>query len=95
MNEKTLKILEFNKIIDKLVSLATSSLGKELAEKLVPDTDLNRVERAQKETSDAVAFIARRGTPPMGGIHDIRDSLKRVEIGAILNPGELLKLPTF
>jgi len=29
MNEKTLKILEFNKIIDKLVSLATSSLGKE------------------------------------------------------------------
>lgn len=27
----------------------------------------------------------------MGGIHDIRDSLKRVEIGAILNPGELLK----
>jgi len=38
MNEKTLKILEFNKIIDKLVSLATSSLGKE---------------RAQKETSDA------------------------------------------
>ncbi|NLU28017.1 MAG: endonuclease MutS2 [Hungateiclostridium thermocellum] len=91
MNEKTLKILEFNKIIDKLVSLATSSLGKELAEKLVPDTDLNRVERAQKETSDAVAFIARRGTPPMGGIHDIRDSLKRVEIGAILNPGELLK----
>lgn len=83
--------MEFNKIIDKLVSLATSSLGKELAEKLVPDTDLNRVERAQKETSDAVAFIARRGTPPMGGIHDIRDSLKRVEIGAILNPGELLK----
>jgi len=58
--------LEFNKIIDKLVSLATSSLGKELAEKLVPDTDLNRVERAQKETSDAVAFIARREPRPWG-----------------------------
>ena len=43
MNEKTIKILEFDKIINKLVDLATSSLGKALAKDLMPDTDFNRV----------------------------------------------------
>ncbi|HOM01242.1 MAG TPA: endonuclease MutS2 [Acetivibrio sp.] len=91
MNEKTLRVLEFDKIINKLVSFTTSPLGKELAEKLMPDNDFERVLKSLKETSDGVTFIARRGSPPMGGIHDIRNSLKRVEIGAVLSPGELLK----
>jgi len=37
------------------------------------------------------SLLLQEGNPAHGGIHDIRDSLKRVEIGAILNPGELLK----
>ena len=40
---KTIKILEFDKIISKLVSLASSNLGKDLAKDLMPDTDFNRV----------------------------------------------------
>lgn len=91
MNEKTLRVLEFDKIINKLVSLTASPLGKELAEELLPEADFSMVQKALKETSDGVTFIARRGSPPMGGIHDIRDSLRRVEIGSVLSPGELLK----
>lgn len=64
MNEKTLRVLEFDKIINKLVSLTASPLGKELAEALVPDTDFVRVQKALKETSDGVTFIARRGSLP-------------------------------
>ena len=30
MNEKTIRILEYSKIIDRLVSLTASSLGSEL-----------------------------------------------------------------
>lgn len=92
MNEKTLRVLEFDKIIKRLVSLTSSVLGVELAEKLLPETDFNKVQSLLKETSDGVTFIARRGSPPMGGIHDIRDSLRRVDIGAVLSPGELLKI---
>lgn len=91
MNEKTLRILEFDKIIKSLVSLTASPLGKELALELLPETDIKKVQRALMETSDGVTFIARRGSPPMGGIHDIRDSLRRVEIGSVLSMGELLK----
>jgi len=92
MNEKTIKILEFDKIINKLVDLATSSLGKALAKDLMPDTDFNRVKELLKETSDGVSFIFRRGEPPLGGIYDIRDSIKRAELGSMLTPGELLKI---
>ncbi|NSW92347.1 MAG: endonuclease MutS2 [Firmicutes bacterium] len=92
MNEKTLKVLEYDKIIKKLVNFTTSQLGKEKAEELLPVKDIETVKDMLKETDDGVNYIIRRGTPPLGGIRDIRDSLRRVEMGAILNPGELLKI---
>lgn len=92
MNEKTLRVLEFEKIIDKLKALTVSPLGRELVEELVPQTDFNTVEKLLAETNDGVSCIVRRGSPPMGGIHDIRLSLIRLDKGGILNPGELLKI---
>lgn len=92
MNEKTIRILEYSKIIDRLVSLTASSLGSELARQLMPDNDLEKVKISLKETSDGVNFISRRGSPPLGGIYDIRDSIRRAEVGSMLNPGELIKV---
>ncbi len=92
MDERTLRILEFDKIINKLKSLCASELGREIAEEAVPQKQLPVVARRLKETTDAVDFILRRGSPPLGGLHDTRDSLRRVEIGATLNPGELLRV---
>lgn len=90
MDKRTLRILEFDKIVDKLSALCASVLGRELAEELEPQTEYGKVQRMLKETSDAESFIIRRGSPPMGGIHDIRPVLKRVEMGSVLGPGELL-----
>ncbi|MCX7746298.1 MAG: endonuclease MutS2 [Clostridia bacterium] len=92
MNERTLRILEFDKIVNTLVSLSTSELGKEIAKELKPQTSFSKVNAMLKETDDAVTFIVRRGSPPMGGIHDVRGSLKRVDMGGVLNPGELLRI---
>lgn len=92
MNEKVLGLLEFDKIRDKLSGLCASELGREIADKLAPQSDFTSVSRMLKETSDSVDFILRRGNPPLGGLHDIRDSLKRVGIGSALNPGELLRI---
>ncbi|MHB8063958.1 MAG: endonuclease MutS2, partial [Ruminiclostridium sp.] len=92
MNEKTLRVLEFEKIIDKLKGLTASELGRELVEELAPQTDFKIVEKLLTETSDGVSCIMRRGSPPLGGINDIRISLKRLDIGGVLNPGELLRL---
>lgn len=92
MQEKTLRVLEFDKIVRMLVSLTASELGREIAEEVAPEADFGKIQRILKETSDGVSFVARKGSPPLGGIHDIRGSLKRVEIGGVLNPGELIKV---
>lgn len=92
MNEKVLKILEYDRIIEKLKDRASSQPGKELAEKLVPSADFDEVKRLQKETTDAVNCILRKGSPPLGGISDIRPYIQRAGAGGMLNPGELLKI---
>ncbi len=92
MNKRTVKILEFDKIVDQLAGLTASGMGREIALALLPCKTLIKVQGLLNETSDAVSFIVRKGSPPLGGIHDIRASLKRAEVGAVLSPGELLKI---
>jgi len=92
MDERTLKVLEFDKIVRKVGSLAASALGKELAESLLPERSFVKVQNSLKETSDGESLIIRKGNPPLGGIHDIKDSLRRVGLGAVLSPGELLRI---
>lgn len=92
MDDRTIRILELDKIINKLIGLCACELGKELARELVPSTQPEMVGRMLKETTDAVDFILRRGSPPLGGIHDIRNSLRRAEIGSMLNPVELMRI---
>ncbi|HOJ10590.1 MAG TPA: endonuclease MutS2 [Clostridiales bacterium] len=92
MNEKTLKVLEFDKIINQLAGFTASQLGREIAESLMPSNDMTVVADRLRETDDGVSFILRRGNPSLGGIRDIRDSLKRVDMGAVLNMGDLLRV---
>ena len=92
MEDKALRILEFDKILKKLSGMCASELGREFADELEPQKEISLVTRMLKETTDATDFIMRRGSPPLGGLHDIRSSLRRVELGSVLNPGELLKV---
>lgn len=92
MNNKCLKTLEYNKIIDMLEKYAISGLGKELVRSLLPMTDINDITTAQKETSDALTRIYKKGTLPMTGINDITPSLLRLEVGSTLGMGELLSI---
>lgn len=92
MNQKALKTLEYYKIIDKLESYAASEPGKRLCRELVPSSELHEIIQAQTETADAVTRIRQKGSVSFAGIHDIRDSLKRLEIGSSLNIHELLTI---
>lgn len=92
MNQKALKKLEFDKIIHILTGHAASAGAKELCEKLRPFTSLTEIEQAQTETADALRRIYRKGSVSFGGIRDVRGSMKRLEIGAVLGMGELLQI---
>jgi len=92
MNEKALRTLEYNKIIDKLSTLAGSSFGKELCAHLLPHSNLKQIKILQKETTDALNRLLRKGSVSFSGIHDIRPSIMRLKVGSSLGAGELLHL---
>lgn len=92
MNEKVLKTLEFNKIIDKLKELAGSAIGKEKCAQLKPISDIEEIRTLQSETAAALNRIYRKGSLSFSGIHDIRPSIKRLEIRSTLGMGELMHI---
>ena len=92
MNQKALKTLEYNKIIEKLAEFAGSPLAKEICRNLEPSTDLYEIQATQRETSDALTRIYQKGALSFSGIHDIRGSIKRLEIGAVIGIPELLSI---
>lgn len=92
MNEKSLRVLEYNKIIDLLKKKASSSLGLKYIESLVPNTDFIEVKSMLEETSEAQSIIIKRGSVALEGIHDIEDKVKRAYIGASLDPGSLIMI---
>lgn len=92
MNKRIYQILDFDKVIEQLVEHAATSLGKERARQLKPETELTKVELLQSETDQAGQVIRLYGDVPFGGITDIKPSLKRVEIGGVLNAQECLQI---
>ncbi len=92
MNEKALITLEYDKIITRLADCASTAPGKEFCRALKPMDSISDIISAQKETSDALARILRKGSLSFGGVKDIRDSLLRLSVGASLGIGELLAI---
>lgn len=92
MNEKTMKVLEFDKILHKLEDFAVSKLGKEHIQNLEPSTDFSVVRDRLQETTDGVNFILKLGMPSLGGLKDIREALKRLNVKGMLNCKELLDI---
>jgi DNA mismatch repair protein MutS2 len=95
MNDKVLKTLEFNKITDMLKSCAASEMGKVLAEDLKPYTDIDEIKAAQRETTEAVEMVMKKGSLSLGGLRDISPYIKRVNVGGNLNIEELLHIGDF
>ena len=92
MNQKVLKTLEYNKIITQLTGYAASTPGKLLCQNLLPMSDYHEIVQAQTETSDALTRVRMKGSLSLSGVRDIRDSLKRLEIGSALGIPELLSI---
>ena len=92
MNKKTLIKLEYNKITELLTEQASSFSGKERCRKLKPMTSLAEIQNAQEQTSAAFTRIVKKGRLSFSGCNPVSDSLKRLEVGASLGSGELLRI---
>lgn len=92
MNEKTLTKLEYNKIIALLAEQASSPAGKQKCQSLMPMMDLHELNLAQEQTAAAFTRIVKKGRLSFNGCYPVEDSLMRLEVGAALTCGELLKI---
>lgn len=92
MNEKTIKALEYKKIINMISEKAESELGRAKVDEIVPLTDIDEIQYLQNQTEEAYSIILKKGNPPLFGINNILTEVKRVEIGGSLTPGGLLKI---
>ncbi len=88
--EKSIQTLELPRVLELLADCAATDEGRERALKLRPMTELDEVERAQKETSAAVKMLVLRGSPGFSGVRPVGPSLQRADLGGSLSTRELM-----
>ncbi len=92
MKQKTLSILEFDKITKRLSGFAVSEAAGKKAVELKPETDLQTVAALQRETTDAVQRCLKCTNPAFDKLTDVSGALHRAEIGSVLRIGDLLSI---
>lgn len=92
MDDHTLELLEFAKVRDLLAGYAATSLGKDLARAVAPSTDAETIRRDIGLVSEMVVALGEGHVPPFGGLHDVRLTVRRAAIGAMLTAEQLLEV---
>ncbi len=90
--EKNLFKLEYDKVIERLSLCASSNTVKEMCLSLRPFNDPDKVKAEMKKTETAFILSEKFGAPSFSDVFDIEETLKRAEIGSILNLRELLDI---
>lgn len=92
MYHKSLKTLEYEKIIDLLAEEAEASLTKDFIKSIKPSSSFDQVVDWIEETDEAFRLLIKRGNPPLYGVKDIHSEVKRAQMGGSLSPEGLLKI---
>ena len=91
MEQETYKIMEYDRVREMLAGCASSLIGKERAQTMLPTSDFDEAVEWIQQTTEAVTVLA-TAAPPFGGIFDIRPHLKKVKMGAVLDLDEITSI---
>ena len=92
MNPRSLKLLEYGKILARLAGFADFSGGQELALALLPTDDLRQAQDWQAETNEARRLLLENPNLHLGGVFDVRPLLVQAERAMTLRPPDLLDI---
>ncbi len=92
MNERTIKVLEFSKVLERLAAHTSFSAGRELALNLTPSLEVAEVQMRQDITAEARRLIETRPEVTLGGARDLRDSVRIAALGRALEATKFLEL---
>jgi DNA mismatch repair protein MutS2 len=90
VDNRTLEILELPKVLERLASHASFSLGKTRALGLRPTNDRIEAERRQTLTDEARRLVELNPHVTIGGARDVGDHVRRAGLGGRLEPSDLL-----
>lgn len=90
---KAFKVLEFNKILERLSSYTESEAVKKRILEITPFTELADAQAAQRETTEAVITSLKLGAPPVNlSVENVTACLKRAERAGMLHAKELMDI---
>lgn len=92
MNERSLKVLEFNKIKERIKKYARTNGGKQMISELMPYDNLYEINQKLQDSDEALDILITKGNPPLDGLFDISEGIERAKKGGTLTPEQLLKI---
>lgn len=90
MDEKSLHILEFDKVLEQLAAYTSFSAGEALARNLTPAVGADGARRRQAETREAVTLFEEGSNMTIGGARDVRRAVDNAMRGYTLQPEDFL-----
>jgi DNA mismatch repair protein MutS2 len=92
MDERSLAILEFPLVRERLAAATAFAPGRRLAETVEPSSDPVIVARGLDETEQVRALLMERPGIGIGAAHDIGPSIERAARSGRLDPGHFLEI---
>ena len=92
INDKTLRTLEFNKIMEQVAHFTSFSAGIELGRELVPSIDLEEARTWQQETAEVLDMLNEELAYSLGGSRDVREVALNAQRGVIIDSNVLLDI---
>ncbi len=88
-DERTLRVLDFAKVLAALAAGTVTPMGRALALEVLPSSDVDDVRAGLEVTSEAAAISAEEEIP-VRGARDLEPVVARAAAGAVLDPADLL-----
>ena len=92
MDSKTLQVLEYHKVRERLKAFCDFSASMELALALEPTDSFDLAIARLAETTEARSLFSTNDNIGIGGAHDIRQAVDLAARGGVLDPEQLLDI---
>lgn len=92
MDSHTLERLEFTRIREMVAEHACSPLGRKMVMKIKPVNRQDLIQLWHRQVIEMNSLVENTGLPPFGGLHDVREMVRRAVPPAKLEPEEFSEL---
>ena len=92
MDPHAIRVLEYEKILNRLAEHCAFSGGAELAYALLPSDDLLTVRTWLAQTSEAYKLLEQKSDISFGGVKDLSTQLEKAERGSLIFAPEFLEI---